>query len=83
MPRDFVGPHHAARRIVGFDQQHLRAAPLEFARSCKSGDASADDQGVDVRNRTHAGARDRAASVKARTPATGVSGRQPCPRFST
>jgi hypothetical protein len=82
VPVHLIGSHDAARRVRRVHEHHLGSTPLELTRRRETGNPRADDQGVDVRDRAHAAASARAASVKARTPSTGVSGRQPCPRLT-
>ena len=79
---------HAAppAAFAGLEHEDLSTGAPQRRRSREPGDASADDDALDVG--AHAPhpcasccsahvARLRAASVKARTPSTGVSGRQP------
>lgn len=75
---DAFAERSTARARTGFEHEHFASRASQRRSRREPRDPGADDDALDV-----AHASDRAASVKARTPSTGVSGRQPWPRFST
>src|SRR5690606_42056759 len=77
-----LGLRGATRACRRLEHHHLASARAQRAGRGEPGRSGADDRELDVAHASRGG-RARAASVNARPPPTGVSGRPPWPRFST